>query len=141
MRRYYSKRRQAIQLTSLEMVEVPQPTDDRVPTGENLAHHHSVLHLQRLAAGFGQHRKAESNPLLETADPNRILYWSLLPIEGTGLVPNKRLELLLRAVQPALHRYVRGVIGPLHADDVNQEVLLIVYRKLWWLTSADLFRP
>ncbi len=51
------------------------------------------------------------------------------------------LELLLRAVQPALHRYIRGLIGPLHADDVTQEVLLIVYRTLWWLTSADLFRP
>jgi RNA polymerase sigma-70 factor, ECF subfamily len=50
------------------------------------------------------------------------------------------LELLLRSVQPALHRYIRGLIGPLHADDVTQEVLLIVYRKLWWLTSADLFR-
>lgn len=51
------------------------------------------------------------------------------------------LEMLLRSVQPALHRYICGLIGPLHADDVTQEVLLIVYRKLWWLTSADLFRP
>lgn len=51
------------------------------------------------------------------------------------------LELLLRSVQPALHRYIRGLIGPLHADDVTQEVLLIVCRKLWWLNSADLFRP
>ena len=38
------------------------------------------------------------------------------------------LELLLRSVQPALHRYLRGLVGPLHADDVAQEVLLIVYR-------------
>lgn len=51
------------------------------------------------------------------------------------------LELLLRSVQPALHRYIRGLIGAFHADDVTQEVLLIVYRKLWWLTSPDLFRP
>jgi RNA polymerase sigma-70 factor (ECF subfamily) len=51
------------------------------------------------------------------------------------------LELLLRSVQPPLHRYIRGLVGPLHADDVTQDVLLIVYRKLWWLTSAQLFRP
>ena len=51
------------------------------------------------------------------------------------------LELLLRSVQPALNRYLRGLVGQVHADDVTQEVLLIVYRKLWWLTSAKLFRP
>ena len=51
------------------------------------------------------------------------------------------IELLLRSVQPALSRYLRGLIGPLHADDVTQEVLFIVYRKLWWLASAELFRP
>ena len=50
-------------------------------------------------------------------------------------------ELLFRSVQPALTRYLRGVIGPLHADDVTQEVLLTAYRKLWWLTSPALFRP
>ena len=51
------------------------------------------------------------------------------------------LELLLRSIQPVLSRYIRGLVGEFHADDVTQDVLLIVYRKLWWLTSADLFRP
>ena len=32
------------------------------------------------------------------------------------------LELLLRAVQPALSRYIRGLVGQPHADDATQEV-------------------
>jgi RNA polymerase sigma-70 factor, ECF subfamily len=51
------------------------------------------------------------------------------------------LELLLRSVQPALHRYVRGLIGSSHADDVLQEVLVTVYRKLRLLHTPELFRP
>jgi RNA polymerase sigma-70 factor, ECF subfamily len=51
------------------------------------------------------------------------------------------LELLLRAAQPALSRYLRGLIGPDSADDLTQEVLLIIYRKLWWLKFPELFRP
>ena len=51
------------------------------------------------------------------------------------------IELLLRSVQPALSRYLRGLVGPQHADDLTQEVLLTVHRKIWWLTSAELFRP
>jgi RNA polymerase sigma-70 factor, ECF subfamily len=51
------------------------------------------------------------------------------------------LELLLRSVQPALHRYVRGLIGSSHSDDVLQEVLVTLYRKLRLLHSPELFRP
>ena len=51
------------------------------------------------------------------------------------------LESLLASVQPALSRYLRALIGPLHSDDVTQDVLVIVYRKLWWLSSPELFRP
>lgn len=50
------------------------------------------------------------------------------------------LELLLRSVQPALHRYVAGLIGANDADDVLQDVLLIVSRKVYWLEQPDLFR-
>jgi RNA polymerase sigma-70 factor (ECF subfamily) len=64
-------------------------------------------------------------------------YWVLRAQAGD----REALEHLLRSVQPALSRYIRGLIGPQHADDVTQEVLLIVYRKLWWLSSAELFRP
>jgi len=51
------------------------------------------------------------------------------------------LELLLRSVQPALDRYVRGLVGPVDADDVLQDVLILVCRKLRWLHAPELFRP
>ena len=50
------------------------------------------------------------------------------------------LELLLRSVQPALHRYVRSVVGATHADDVVQDVLMTIARKLAWLSEPRLFR-
>jgi RNA polymerase sigma-70 factor (ECF subfamily) len=50
------------------------------------------------------------------------------------------LELLLRGVQPALRRYVAGLIGADDADDVLQDVLVIVSRKLYWLEQPELFR-
>ena len=51
------------------------------------------------------------------------------------------LELLLRSVQPAVHRYLCGLVGPADADDVVQEVLVRVYRRLAWLETPGLFRP
>ena len=51
------------------------------------------------------------------------------------------IERLLASVQPSLTRYVRAIVGPAHAEDVAQEVLITIYRKIWWLTSPDLFRP
>jgi RNA polymerase sigma-70 factor (ECF subfamily) len=50
------------------------------------------------------------------------------------------LELLLRGVQPLLHRFLRGRAGPDLADDVLQEVLLIICRKLAWLREPAVFR-
>lgn len=51
------------------------------------------------------------------------------------------LELLLRSIQPSLRRYLVGLVGTLHADDVLQEVLIVVARKLVWLEQPDLLRP
>ena len=51
------------------------------------------------------------------------------------------LELLLRSIQPSLRRYLAGLVGTLHADDVLQEVLIMVARKLVWLEQPDLLRP
>lgn len=51
------------------------------------------------------------------------------------------LELLLRAVQPSLQRYLRGLVGAFNADDVLQDVLIIVARKIGWLEDPALFRP
>ena len=51
------------------------------------------------------------------------------------------LERLLRSVLPSLQRYLHHLIGSEHADDVTQEVLMIVCRKIGWLRQADTFRP
>ena len=51
------------------------------------------------------------------------------------------LELLLRAVQPSLRRYLSGLAGPTDADDLLQDVLVIVVRKLGSLEDPGLFRP
>jgi RNA polymerase sigma-70 factor (ECF subfamily) len=51
------------------------------------------------------------------------------------------LEFLLRSVQPSLRRYLAGLVGTFHADDVLQEVLIVVARKLAWLEQPELFRP
>jgi RNA polymerase sigma-70 factor (ECF subfamily) len=50
------------------------------------------------------------------------------------------LESLLRSVQPALHQYLSGLVGRFDADDVLQEVLVVIYRKLAWLRAPELFR-
>jgi len=50
------------------------------------------------------------------------------------------LELVLRSMQPALRRYVAGLVGADDADDILQDVLLIVSRKLYWLEQPELFR-
>ena len=51
------------------------------------------------------------------------------------------LELLLRSIQPPLRRYLCGLVGAFHADDVLQDVLIIVARKLVWLEQPELLRP
>jgi RNA polymerase sigma-70 factor (ECF subfamily) len=50
------------------------------------------------------------------------------------------LESLLRSVQPDLYRYLSGLVGPSHADDVLQDVLIVICRKLAWLRIPELFR-
>ena len=51
------------------------------------------------------------------------------------------IEQLLGSVQPALARYIRALVGARHADDIVQEVLVTIYRKLSSLSSPDLLRP
>jgi RNA polymerase sigma-70 factor, ECF subfamily len=51
------------------------------------------------------------------------------------------LELLLRSVQPSLHRFLRGLVGGADADDVLQDVLIQICRKLTWLRAPELFQP
>jgi RNA polymerase sigma-70 factor, ECF subfamily len=51
------------------------------------------------------------------------------------------IESLLRSVQPMLTRYIRAIVGASAAEDVTQEVMVTIFRKLWTLSSPDLFRP
>ena len=48
---------------------------------------------------------------------------------------------MLETVQPALHRYIRGITGATLADDVLQETFIVVARKLRHLEDPDVFRP
>ena len=52
------------------------------------------------------------------------------------------LDALLRSIEQPLFAYVAGVVGrgPL-AEDVLQDVFVLVYRKLTWLRDPALFRP
>src|SRR5688572_32132380 len=51
------------------------------------------------------------------------------------------LESLLQSVQPSLRRYLSGLAGGTDADDLLQDVLVIIIRKLGGLDDPSLFRP
>ncbi len=51
------------------------------------------------------------------------------------------LEALLRRIQAPLRGYLRSLVGPQDADDVLQETLIQVCRKLRWLEEPAAFRP
>ena len=52
------------------------------------------------------------------------------------------LEELFESIQSPLGRYVRAATGERAlAEDVLQEVFILIYRKLYWLRDPDLFRP
>ena len=51
------------------------------------------------------------------------------------------LEMLLGSVQPSLRRYLCGVVGATDADDLLQDVMVIVIRKLGDLDDPQYFRP
>jgi len=71
----------------------------------------------------------------------------LTPVEETARVVRSQcgdrdaLERLLRDVQRPLHGYVTRLIGSTDADDVTQDVLVTIARKLAWLTEPRVFRP
>jgi RNA polymerase sigma-70 factor (ECF subfamily) len=51
------------------------------------------------------------------------------------------LEALLRSVEPSLRRYLCGVVGSTDAADLQQDVLMIVVRRIGSLEDPALFRP
>ena len=50
------------------------------------------------------------------------------------------LEALLRSVQPSLRRYLAGVAGTTDADDLLQDVLVIIARRIGGLEEPKLLR-
>jgi RNA polymerase sigma-70 factor (ECF subfamily) len=50
-------------------------------------------------------------------------------------------ERLITAVQPSLRRYIARLAGTESSDDLVQDVLVIVYKKIAWLEDPKLFRP
>lgn len=50
-------------------------------------------------------------------------------------------EKLFRVVRGNLFRYVRGLVGDEHAEDVLQDVFVKLWRNLKWLEQPELFRP
>ena len=64
--------------------------------------------------------------------------WVLLAQAGD----REALDQLLRSIQSPLHAYLLRLSGrPADADEVLQETLLQVYRKLRWLREPGLLRP
>jgi RNA polymerase sigma-70 factor (ECF subfamily) len=52
------------------------------------------------------------------------------------------LDQLFRLIQGPLYRFVRGLVRqPALAEDIVQDVLVRIHRKLAWLDDAELFRP
>jgi RNA polymerase sigma-70 factor (ECF subfamily) len=54
---------------------------------------------------------------------------------------SEALELVLRGIYPPLRRYLQGLVGASDADDVLQDALIAVARKLGQLAEPELLRP
>lgn len=52
------------------------------------------------------------------------------------------LDELFKLVQEPLYRYIVSLVGSRTlAEDILQEVFILIYRKLTWLREPELFRP
>jgi RNA polymerase sigma-70 factor (ECF subfamily) len=69
--------------------------------------------------------------------PQEEAHWVL----RAQLGEREAIERLLASVQVPLRRYLARLAGAADADDLLQDVLLIVFRKLIWLDNPMVFRP
>jgi RNA polymerase sigma factor (sigma-70 family) len=54
----------------------------------------------------------------------------------------RALEQLFQGIQEALYDYLAGLVRDEHlAEDLLQEVFVLLWKKLRWLRDAELFRP
>ncbi len=70
-------------------------------------------------------------------DPKQEMFWVLRAQTGDA----RAFDELLKSIQAALFRYIYRLVGEhAAAEDVLQEVFLIIYRKIRWLEKPRLFR-
>jgi len=70
-------------------------------------------------------------------NPKQEIFWVLRAQSGDKTAFDE----LLKAVQQPLFRYIYRLVGERAlAEDILQEVFIIVYRKIRWLENAKLFR-
>jgi RNA polymerase sigma-70 factor (ECF subfamily) len=70
------------------------------------------------------------------SERSREALWVLRAQSGDA----EALALLLRSVQPQLLRFIRALVHPSDAEDVLQETLMRIYKKLGQLAAPELFR-
>jgi RNA polymerase sigma-70 factor (ECF subfamily) len=71
-------------------------------------------------------------------DGKQEIWWTLRAQAGD----REAFEALLTSAQEPLYRYVFRLVGERTlAEDILQEVFIIIYRKLRWLQEPSLFRP
>lgn len=70
------------------------------------------------------------------ADSQQEHFWVLRAQAGD----REAFEFLLRSIRPSLRRYLYTLVGS-DADDLAQDVMLTIYRKIAWLQASELFRP
>ena len=77
------------------------------------------------------------NRLANMTNPKQEIFWVLRAQSGDRAAFDE----LLKTVQQPLFRYVYRLVGE-HAlaEDVLQEVFIIIYRKIRWLENPKLFR-
>jgi RNA polymerase sigma-70 factor (ECF subfamily) len=52
------------------------------------------------------------------------------------------LDMLLGGIQEPLYRYITRLVGDCHfAQDILQDVFVLIIRKLYWLREPKVFRP
>ncbi|MGH9935324.1 MAG: RNA polymerase sigma factor [Blastocatellia bacterium] len=66
------------------------------------------------------------------------IWWTLRAQAGD----REAFDRLLRLVQAPLYRYIFSLVGARAlAEDILQEVFILIYRKVRWLREPELFRP
>src|SRR5215510_5636021 len=68
----------------------------------------------------------------------KIIRWALLAQAGD----QEALDALFKVIQDPLYRYIFALVGE-HSltEDILQEVLLLIFRKLCWLREPEFLRP